>query len=51
EMQKIPYILVVGNREAEAGLISIRHRGDKENVTKPIAEFISGVTADIIAKV
>lgn len=51
EMQKIPYILVVGDREAEAGSISIRHRGDKENVTKPIAEFISGVTADIIAKV
>lgn len=51
EMQKIPYILVVGDREAESGSVSIRHRGDKENVTKPIAEFISGVTADIIAKV
>ncbi len=51
EMQKIPYILVVGDREAEAGTVSVRHHGDKENLTRPIAGFISGVTADIIAKV
>lgn len=51
EMQKVPYILVVGDREAESQSVSIRHRGDKGNVTKPLSEFISSLSADIIAKV
>jgi len=51
EMQKVPYILVVGDREAEANSVSIRHRGDKASVTKPLSEFISDLSADIIAKV
>ncbi|MEK7154674.1 MAG: His/Gly/Thr/Pro-type tRNA ligase C-terminal domain-containing protein [Patescibacteria group bacterium] len=51
EMQKVPYILVVGDREAEANSVSIRHRGAKENITKPLSGFISDLSADIIAKV
>jgi len=51
EMQKIPYILIVGDREAKSGSVAIRHRGSKENVTKPVSEFISATVADIITKV
>lgn len=51
EMQKVPYIVVVGDREAEANSVSIRHRGEAGNVTKPLSEFISALSADIIAKV
>ena len=51
EMQKVPYLLVVGDREAEANSVSIRHRGDKASVSKPLSEFISDLSADIIAKV
>ena len=28
ELSKIPYILVVGDREAESGEASVRHRGE-----------------------
>lgn len=51
EMQKIPYILVVGEREVEAGSVAVRKRGQKETKTQKVEEFISTVTADIIAKV
>ena len=51
EMQKVPYLLVVGDREAEANSVSIRHRGDKASLSKPLSEFISDLSADIIAKV
>ncbi len=26
QMQKVPYMLVVGDREAESGSVSVRHR-------------------------
>jgi threonyl-tRNA synthetase len=28
ELAKVPYILVVGDREAESGQVSVRHRGE-----------------------
>lgn len=51
EMQKVPYILVVGNREAEAESVAVRKRGHKETQTQKVEEFISEALADIIAKV
>ncbi len=40
EMQKTPFVLVVGDKEAEAGAVAIRTRGSKESVTKPLEEFL-----------
>jgi len=41
QMQKIPYMLVVGDREAEANTVNLRLRtGDKRGAV-PVAEFIA----------
>ena len=50
QMQKVPYILVVGDREVQSDSVSIRSRGQKESVSKPLPEFISALLTDIIAK-
>ena len=42
EMQKIPYILVVGNREREEGTVSVRKSG-KENLGSMKTEDFIGM--------
>jgi threonyl-tRNA synthetase len=39
QLQKIPYMLVVGNREAEAGAVSVRLRGGEDRGSMPLDEF------------
>jgi threonyl-tRNA synthetase len=43
QMQKVPYMLVVGDREAEAGAVSVRHRKHADMGAKPLDEFIAEV--------
>lgn len=50
ELQKIPYILVAGGREAEAKTISIRKRGEKEQAVKTIAVLITELEKEIESK-
>ena len=40
-IQKLPYILVVGAKEAEAGNVAVRGRGNLDLGVMPIAEFIA----------
>jgi len=44
QMQKVPYMLVVGEREAEAGSVSVRHRKHADLGAKPLEDFIADVT-------
>ncbi len=39
--QKTPYILVFGDKEAEAGSVSVRARGGGDKGSVPLAEFIA----------
>jgi len=48
--EKLPYMLVVGPKEAEAGTVNVRIRGLKEKKTVEIDEFIRRVTHRIIDK-
>ena len=41
QLQKIPYMLVVGKREAEAGTISVRHRKAGDTGTQAPEEFLA----------
>jgi threonyl-tRNA synthetase len=41
ETRKIPWILVVGAREAEQGLVSVRRHGQGDQGVKPLAEVVS----------
>jgi threonyl-tRNA synthetase len=44
QMQKVPYMLVVGEREAEAGAVSVRHRKHADMGARPLEDFIADVT-------
>ena len=47
EVMKVPYMAVVGKREAEAGTIAVRARGaGKKQEIVPVAEFIEQVRAE-----
>jgi threonyl-tRNA synthetase len=41
QLQKIPYMLVVGAREAEAGNVAVRHRKDGDLGARPLEEFLA----------
>ena len=47
QMQKIPYMLVVGAKEAEAGTVSVRHRSKGDLGPKPLAEVIISLQQEI----
>jgi threonyl-tRNA synthetase len=38
-MQKVPFLLVVGDKEAEANSVNVRTRGSEKTQTVPFAEF------------
>ena len=44
ELQKIPYILVIGEKEKSSGLINVRERGIKEQKTIKLDEFIKNMS-------
>jgi len=46
--RKIPYMLVVGPKEAEAGTVSVRHRSKGEPRPKPLAELVESSSAKSI---
>ena len=43
QLQKIPYMLVVGDREAESDMVAVRHRKHADLGAKPVAQFIEEV--------
>jgi threonyl-tRNA synthetase len=40
QLQKVPYMLVVGDREAESETVSVRHRKHADMGAKPLGQFI-----------
>jgi len=48
ELHKVPYLLVVGDRELEAGTVAVRARGAaKKQVVMPVAEFVERVCEEV----
>jgi threonyl-tRNA synthetase len=48
EVQKIPYMAVVGQREADAGSVAVRGRGaGNKQVVLPIADFVAKVQEEV----
>ena len=44
ELQKIPYLLVVGDREIEAGTVAVRARGaDRKQEVVPLDDFVTRI--------
>ncbi|HOL70270.1 MAG TPA: threonine--tRNA ligase [Bryobacteraceae bacterium] len=50
QLQKVPYMLVVGDREAEAGTVSVRNRKHGDQGAKAVDVFIQEITQLIAAK-
>ncbi len=49
-MQRIPYLLVVGDREVETQSVAMRTRSGKELGTFPVAEVLQRLNAEIAAR-
>src|SRR6266403_226084 len=47
QLQKIPYMLVVGPKEAEAGTVSVRHRSKGDLGPRPIADAVASLQQEI----
>ena len=50
EMQKIPYVLVVGEKEETAKTVNVRKRGRKDNAEVKTSELISKIEEEIESK-
>jgi threonyl-tRNA synthetase len=49
QMQKIPYMLVVGDREAETGEVAVRLRSEEDLGAMPVEDLLSKIQDDIQA--
>ena len=49
-MQKVPYILVVGDKEKANGTVAVRARGNQDLGVMPLADFGQKLAGDIVAK-
>ena len=47
QLHKLPYMLVVGDREAESGAVAVRTRGGEDLGAMPLDAFIERVTGEI----
>jgi threonyl-tRNA synthetase len=50
QLQKIPYMLVVGDREQENGKVAVRNRKHGDQGAKTLPEFLAGIRTLIEAK-
>ncbi|WP_025025414.1 threonine--tRNA ligase [Caldalkalibacillus mannanilyticus] len=50
QLQKVPYMFVIGDKEVESNSLAIRKRGEGDLGAKPLPEIISMMTEEIIEK-
>ncbi len=50
QMQKVPYMLVIGEREAQEGTVSVRSRKEGDLGVMPLDEFLSRVCREVSEK-
>jgi threonyl-tRNA synthetase len=48
--QKIPYLLIVGDREAEQGSINVRRRGEKQQEEMALGYFAEAISGEVSAR-
>jgi threonyl-tRNA synthetase len=49
-MQKVPYLLVMGDKEAEAGAVSVRVRGKSDSYVVPFDQFLTKIQTLVESK-
>ena len=50
QVQKIPYMLVLGDKEQEAGIVAVRDRRTAKTVTMPLDELIAKLREEVDSK-
>jgi len=50
-MQKVPYLLVVGDKEKANGAVAVRARGNQDLGVMPLSDFSSRIASDIAQRV
>lgn len=50
QTKKVPYQLIVGDKEVESGTVNVRRYGSKQTHTESMAEFRENILADIKCK-
>ena len=50
QLQKVPYILVVGDKEAEAGAAAVRLRTGENLGAQPVADIINRLKGDVASR-
>jgi threonyl-tRNA synthetase len=51
ELKRIPYMLIVGEKEAENGEVAVRRQGEGDKGTMSVADFAKLVTDEVDALV
>jgi len=47
ELKRIPYLLIIGEKEAENGTVSVRRQGEGDKGSMKIEEFVNFINAEI----
>ncbi len=50
QLQKIPYLLVVGDKEAESDSVAVRHRKDGDLGARPLYDFVGDIQQEISSR-
>lgn len=50
QLEKVPYILVVGDKEAEQNVVAVRHRSEGDLGTMSVPDFVSKCLLEIATK-
>jgi threonyl-tRNA synthetase len=50
QLQKVPFMLVVGDREAQSGQVAVRHRKHGDQGAQPLEQFVSTIRQLIESK-
>lgn len=50
QLDKVPYVLVIGDKEAEQGIVSVRHRSEGDIGTMTVKDFLSKALLEVATK-
>ncbi|MDE6550094.1 MAG: threonine--tRNA ligase [Clostridia bacterium] len=50
QMEKVPYMLIIGDKEEEDGVVAVRRRGEGDKGKMSIDEFIAAIRSDVDSK-
>jgi threonyl-tRNA synthetase len=50
QIAKVPYMLIIGGKEAEAGTVSVRHRSKGDLGPRPFAEFVAALGEEVSSR-